>query len=135
MPQPPFQYKIEGTAAITVFSGATSHTKQALNDPFRAGDSGTTIERSLNMAANAASHPRPRYIRAVWSSRKTHGNDLEHGMSCYCAHALLPMIGDAVKGAEEELYVTWRTIPKGWDVRSSRLWRRGEGICKLVHFL
>jgi len=27
----------------------------------------------------------------------------------------------------DELYVTWRTILKGLDIRASRLWRRGEG--------
>jgi hypothetical protein len=39
---------------------------------------GTTPESSANMTAEAASHPRPRYIRDVWWSRKADGNVLVH---------------------------------------------------------
>ena len=59
----------------------------------------TAMERRANMAADAANHPRPRYIHGVWS-RKTHGNDLVHGMTCCCAHALLPVVGDAERAAD-----------------------------------
>jgi hypothetical protein len=38
-----------------------------------------------------------------------------------------PWLETQWKLVADELYVTWRTIPKGLDISSSRLWRRGEG--------
>jgi hypothetical protein len=45
-----------------------------------------------------------------------------HGTSCCWAHAHLHVVGDAVKADGRRT-----TILKGLDIRSSRLWRRGEG--------
>ena len=38
-----------------------------------------------------------------------------------------PWLETQWKLVADELHVTWRTIPKGLDISSSRLWRRGEG--------
>jgi len=43
-------------------------------------------------------------------------------MNCCCAHAPLRVAGDVVKAGGRQT-----TTLKGLDVRSSRLWRLGEG--------
>jgi len=49
-----------------------------------------------------------------------------HGMSCCCARSYL-WLEPQWKRVPDELYVTWRTILNGLDIRSSRLWWQGEG--------
>jgi hypothetical protein len=52
------------------------------------------------MAADAASHPHPRYIRDVLWSLKADGNDFGRGMTKCWPQALLPVFGEAVKAGD-----------------------------------
>jgi len=67
---------------------------------------GTTIGVSENMAAGAASHPRPSKS-VVFGGRGKHPKWSWTRMVCCClAHALIPVMEDAIEDGADQEYIT-----------------------------